>query len=184
MDPKILVEKPNKNLDLLRNKNFTVRQALDNDCTHVMLVDEDIVIESDTFIKLFNHDKDIITGLYLTKSYPHFPSAFSGLFEDGNYKIMYLDKEVKGLISIISCQLGCILIKMEVFKKLQFPWFDNFFERCADMGFKIFCDTDTRVGHKHTVTLWPGYNGEKWYTEYKNDNGNILVPQMIPFKGD
>ena len=186
MDPKILIEKPNKNLSRARNKNYTIHQALDNDCSHVMFVDENIVIQPDTIQKLFIHNKDVVTALYLTITYPHFPAVFNGWFEDAKESIMYLDKDIKGLVPIIGCGLGCVLIKIEVFKKLRYPWIEGdgleLFIKALSSGFKMFCDTDTRVGHLHTSTLYPGNHGEAWYTEYRNDNCSVLAQQMIPFK--
>ena len=44
----------------------------------------------------------------------------------------------------------------------------------------MFCDTDVRVGHMHSLVLWPTCHNDVWYTEYKNDNGNIMVAQTLP----
>jgi hypothetical protein len=182
VDLKIIIEKPNENLSRLRNKRFTVRQALDNDCSHVMLLDRNIVVQPDTIGRLFSHDKDIVTALYLMREYPHFPSVFSGIFEDDKDKIMYLDKEIKGLVPILRCGLACVLIKIEVFKRIDYPWFNRFSE-WVEGRFEMYCDTDAIVGRKHTVTIWPTYN-EGWNTEYRNDNGNLVTPQLLHYKGE
>lgn len=176
-----------------RSRNLIIEQALANDVTHILFIDDDMAIPPDTLIRLFNHDKDVVSALYILRSYPHFPAAFDKFYEDGRCRFMFLDKNVKGLVPIVNCGLGCVLIKIDVFKKLKSPWVTlgsiikdgwcddiAFFNKVREAGFEMFCDTDARVGHMHSLVLWPSCHDEVWYTEYKNDNGNILVPQTLP----
>ncbi len=174
-------------------RNVIIDQAIDNGCTHIFFMDDDMTPPPDTIMKLLAHDKDIVTGLYLMRSYPHFPVAFDAAFDNGYNKFIYLSGDKGGLVEITNCGLGCVLIKTDVFKKLEKPyvrlgeiqkdgWCDDvgFFNRVRAAGVKLYCDMDTRVGHLTSVAIWPNKVGDAWYSEYKSDKGNILIPQTIP----
>lgn len=178
-------------------RNIIIEQALANNCTHVFLMDDDMTPPVDTVTRLLAHDKDVVTGLYLMRSYPHFPVIFDQVFDNGFNKHLYLKDEVKGLIEITNCGLGCVLIKCEVFKKLQKPyvrlgevvkdgWSDDigFFNRVKEAGFKLYCDTEVRVGHMTTLTVNPIRINGQWFSEYKHNNGNVNISQVIPTEED
>lgn len=178
-----------------KSRNIIIEQAIEHKCTHVLFVDDDMAYPPDMLIKLLAHNKDVVTGLYLMRSFPHFPVAFDEAFESGLNKFMYLTPEIEGLVEITNCGLGCVLIKTNVFESMEKPWVRlgeiekdgwcddvGFFNRVRQAGFKIYCDTDMRVGHMNAMVLWPNKVGNVWYTEYKNQNGNVLVPQTIPTK--
>lgn len=179
------------------SRNLIIQQGLDNNCTHIFFMDDDMAIPPDTIIRLLAHDKDVVTGLYLMRNYPHFAVAFDEAFDNGFNKHLYLTGEKEGLQKITNCGLGCVLIKIEVFKKLTKPWVRlgeiipdgwcddvGFFNRVREAGFELYCDFDARIGHMTSMMLWPTKAGETWYTEYKNQNGNVLVPQCIPTEAE
>src|SRR5215204_388475 len=174
-------------------RNQIIRQALANDCTHVFFIDDDMVMPEDTLLKLVEHDLDGVLGLYLMRNYPHFPVAFDRAFGNGFNKFLYLEPKVQGVIPITNGGLGCALIKTEVFKKMQEPWVTlgeiqkdgwcddvSFFNRYRAAGFKLFLDTNVRCGHLVTLQVWPEYVGNQWMSNYKHQNGNVMVPQAIP----
>ncbi len=178
-------------------RNIIIQQALDNNCTHVLFLDDDMEFPPDTLMKLLGHNVDGVMGLYLMRTYPHFPVAFDRAFPNGFNKFMYLSPEVTGLVPITNGGLGCVLIKTEVFKKMQKPWVTlgeidkegwcddvSFFNRYREAGFKLYLDTNLRVGHMTTITLYPDYINDRWMTNYKHINGNVLVPQVIPTDED
>ena len=178
-----------------KSRNIIIEQALANDCTHIFFMDDDMAMPPDTLLKLLAHDKDVVTGLYLMRSYPHFPVIFDAAYDNGFNRHIFLEGHQNGLIRVTNCGLGCVLIKIEVFQKLEKPyvrlgevekdgWSDDigFFNRVREAGFEIYCDLDARVGHLTTFMAWPHKVDNKWYTEYKSPNGNILIPQMVPVK--
>lgn len=176
-----------------KSRNIIIEQALNNNCTHVFFIDDDMAVPQDALKRLLIHDKDVVTGLYLLRAYPHFPAAFDEFYEGGKCRFIFLDENVKGLVPIVNCGLGCVLIKIAVFQKLTFPWVTlgeiekdgwcddiSFFNKVRKAGFELYCDTDVRAGHMHSTMIWPNTRDGKWFTEYRNDNGNVLVPQMLP----
>jgi len=176
-----------------KSRNIIIEQALKHNCTHVFFMDDDMVIEKDSLIKLLAHDKDVVSGLYLMRGYPHFPVAFDEAFDSGKCKFMYLEPGKQGLVPIVNCGLGCVLIKTEVFRKLSKPWVTlgeiekdgwcddvAFFNKVRKAGFEMYCDMDVRAGHLVSFALWPAYTNGVWYSQYKHESGNVMVPQTIP----
>lgn len=176
-----------------RGRNIAIEQALQNDCTHVFFMDDDMAMPPDTLTKLLAHDKDIVTGLYLMRTYPHFPVLFDEAFDDGKCKFLFLEGHLKGLIPVVNCGFGCVLVKTDVLRKMERPWVTlgeiekdgwcddvSFFNRARKAGAEIFADLDAPCGHMTSNTLWPSNVNGKWFTEYKNEGGNVVFPQTIP----
>lgn len=173
-------------------RNVIIKQALDNDCTHVFFMDDDMIFPPDTLLKLIEHNKDIVSALYLSRAFPHRPVFFDKAYENGYNKYFSLTDGVKGLIKGVNCGLGAVLISTEVFKKLEPPyirlgeiekdgWCDDigFFNRCREVGYDVYCDLDAPVGHLGSVTIWPEMHNDKWMTSYKQANGNIQFAQHV-----
>lgn len=172
-------------------RNLIIEQGIANDCTHILFVDDDMILQPDTLMRLLSHDKDIVSALYLLRSFPHYPALFNEAFESGVCKFMSLDKQ-EGLVKGVNCGLGCVLIATDVFKKLEKPyvrlgeiepdgWCDDigFFNRCRNAGFDIYCDFDATIGHLANVTVWPEKHNNKWMTNYKHQKGNVLMSQIV-----
>ena len=126
------------------NRTYIVVQALNNGCTHLLLVDDDMIYEPDTLEKLLAHDTDIVGGLYKTR------------YENSDYLIEEKDGEVLALGG------GCLLIKTDVFRKIPPLWFgykyyENgmvsmsndwyFCEKARNAGYTIYVDRDVRPKH-------------------------------------
>jgi len=152
-----------------RNRNVIIRQALEYDCSHVLFVDDDVIIPPDGLTRLLAHDKDVISGLYLMRNHPHYPIAFDFAAPDGKCNHLVLDKyKGQDLIQIVGAGLGCCLIRTDVFRKMEEPWIRmgelesdmwcddlGFFKRVREAGFDIFLDTSVLVGHQASVVIWP-----------------------------
>lgn len=176
-------------------RNIIIEQALKIDATHVLFVDDDMAYPVDALLKLLEHDKDVVTALYLMRSYPHFPVAFDEAYENGKCKFMFLthNPEATPLVPIVNCGLGFVLIKTEVFRALSEPWVTlgeiekdgwcddvAFFNKVRKAGFGMFMDLNVRCGHMTSLTLYPTYLNGQWHSEYKNEGGNVLFPQTVP----
>jgi GT2 family glycosyltransferase len=176
-------------------RNIIIEQALGIDATHVCFLDDDMAYPPDTLKRLLAHDKDVVTALYLMRSYPHFPVAFDEAFDSGKCKFMFLtqDPEKENLVPIVNCGFGFVLIKIDIFKKLQNPWVTlgeiekdgwcddvAFFNKVRKAGFEMYMDLNARCGHMTSMVLWPTYLAGRWHSEYKNEGGNVLFPQTVP----
>lgn len=122
-----------------KGRNLIIQAALDNDCTHILFIDDDMAYKPDSLVRLLEHDVDVVSGLYLSRAYPHVPIIFDLADEDGSAFPLYLTSDKKGLIPIVAAGLGFLLCKIDVFRRLEKPWIRlgelNSEEWCDDIGF-------------------------------------------------
>lgn len=140
-------------------RNNMVREALGCGCTHILMMDTDQIYPRDIIKRLTSHKKDIV-GAMVCRRYPPFdPLLLRGKIN--NYHTVSEDEIDKGgLIPVDATGTGCLLISMEVFKKLPDPWFRfnktdtgivgediGFCSNARRAGFDIYVDTDCEVMH-------------------------------------
>ena len=175
-----------------KNRNLIIEEAIKNDCTHVMFIDDDMAFEPDSMMKLAEHsDLDVVFGLYLLRNFPHYPVIFDEAHSDGKCKFMFLTPDKEGLVEVVNGGTGFVLIKTDVFKAMEKPWFRlgeiikdewcddvGFFNRVRQTGFKMYCDLAVRAGHMMHVTLWPLRDEGNWFSTYITNTGDtIKFPQ-------
>lgn len=145
--------------------------------THIMWIDSDIVFTPEQFQALLDHDKDIVSGLYLMGNNKHLATVKTwdeNYFKNhGSFQFLTL-KDIEGkrdLIDVAYTGLGFILIKKGVFESLTYPWFQpifynlgenimdfssedvSFCRRIIEKGFKIYVDPKIQVGHEKSIIL-------------------------------
>ena len=138
------------------------------DYDYIMWIDSDQVFEPNDFFKLLEHDKDIVSGLYLRKpqsdSLSDIPIEFACFNENG--KRLYTNEVNGELIKVWSNGMGWMLVKKGVFEKIEYPWFGPIIEglgfhgedvsfqlRAKDVGFDSYVDTSIIVGHEKGIVL-------------------------------
>jgi len=135
----------------------------------IFMIDSDIVWNADQFLKLFNSDKSVISGVYYDAS--------------GNDAMVHKNKmdyrsttreEIESLqkigypVEVYGVGLGFMCVKSGVFESLKRPWFSlgkilqevdgvtyelplgedlHFCERVAEQGYKVYVDPSIIVGH-------------------------------------
>ena len=57
-------------------RNLIVEAAKEFNCTHILFVDDDMAYKPESLEQLLSHDLDIVTGLYLSRAFPHQPLIF------------------------------------------------------------------------------------------------------------
>ena len=135
---------------------------------NIMWIDSDQVFEPNDFFKLLEHDKDIVSGLYLKKpqgdTLNDIPIEFACFNEDGER--LYTNEVNGELRKVWSNGMGWMLVKKGVFEKIEYPWFGpiitglgfhgedvSFQLRAKDVGFDSYVDTSIIVGHEKGVIL-------------------------------
>lgn len=175
-------------------RNKIIEAALSQNATHILFLDDDVVPPYDTVNRLLLHDKDIVGGLYLMRQYPHFPLMFDMKMPDGRCRHKFLTPDTHGLVEVVNTGFGCVLIKTDVFRKMEKPWVTlgetqkdhwgddiSFFNRATAAGFKIYIDCEVQVGHIGEVILWPKYMQNMWLTGMEcGSQEAIHAPQVIP----
>ena len=178
-----------------RNRNVLIEQALAHDCSHVFFLDDDLTFAPDILEKLLAHDKDIVSGYYLMRSYPHKPILFSVVLPDGRCRTAYpVDGVEPGLIPMVANGLGCCLINTQVFKDMQKPWIRlgemekdhwgddiGFFHRVRQEAphVEMFTDLSVTCGHMAVAAVWPIYQDGKWHVCYDTQGpGRLAFPAI------
>ena len=158
---KIVLNKP-----IADARNEIVEFALSQGANYIYWLDDDVVAPPDSFLKLFHHHKDIINGVYWSKSNPPMPLLFRGHL-DGPY----YDWHVGDLIEIDAAGMGLTLVKTDVYRKMQKemsgPWYSveygsfagvketpynntedlYFYWKARKLGYKIWADTSIQAFH-------------------------------------
>ena len=127
------------------------------------------------------------------RNFPHYPLAFDELRSNGYCKHMFLTPDKQGLVEVVNCGFGFVLIKTDVFRALEQPWVRlgeldldgwcddiGFFNRVQAAGFKIYCDLSIYIGHTINLILWPRLIDGVWYTIYVIPTGQqFQFPQSL-----
>ena len=96
-------------------------QKLDDIYTHWLFVDSDISYTQNNIIQLLAHDKDIISGAYISKSNPD--NFEAGITDVYGRNLSYVSKNSTGLNKIDGyVGLGFVLIKREALENMEYPW--------------------------------------------------------------
>jgi len=178
-----------------RNRNIMIKAALEHGATHCMFIDDDMAFKPDLLSRLLTHDKDIVSGLYLMRNYPHLPVMFDEAFDDGKCRFNFLRPGMTGLQEVVNIGLGACLIKTDVFRNMAEPWITlgecekdhwcddiAFFNRARKAGYKMYVDTEIPCGHFLTAIIWPNRSEDgNWFTTYNTGAPEMFqVPQIIP----
>ena len=132
---------------------------------YLFSVDSDIVVPKDALKKMITADKDIISGMYIQRiPDTHTLELYMVNQNGGLSNIPYgLISEHNGLVEVAGCGFGCVLIKGEVFRTMEYPHFyyqsaldhkdtiseDIYFcKKARDLNFKIWVDTTILCDHK------------------------------------
>ena len=147
-------------------RNSLVLQALEDDCSHLIMIDTDQTYPIDTIKKLLSHDVDVV-GPVIHRRYPPFaPIMLRGEISKYQY-VPYDEMYSNELVEVDATGTGCLCFNMDVFKLMQPPWFEiydaedgspvgediRFCSKLRSAGFKIFIDTSIDVGHMATFVI-------------------------------
>lgn len=170
-----------------------VEQALQDEATHILFVDDDMKIPEHAIVELYGRDDDIVTGLCWNKSRDEKSKPMVGFLGRQFPIVQWTDQWYwPNYFEIDGCGLACCMIKREVFLKVQ-PWFDwnwtqkiyrpltgatvnhttpqgedlFFCKQVRDKGIKIFCDSNVIVQHMlfhHEGD--GGYDAMRYWVDY------------------
>lgn len=130
-----------------KGRHTIVERALELGADKILFLDTDMVFPRDTIDRLIARDKLIVGCNASTRTAP-FKSTAKDL--DGKY----VDIKSDMITKVGYLGTGCLLVDMEVFKKIGKPYFDikwndvdflnedyNFCVRAREEGYDIWCDT-------------------------------------------
>ena len=144
---------------------------------YLFFLDDDMIVPLDLFERLYKHQVDIVSALAFTRHPPHKPVLYvvkseydtvshrSGF---SNHSIFNYPKDQ--LVECDSVGFGSVLIHTRVLKGMDMPYFMSttgsgedlwFCWNAKKKGFKVFCDTATKIGHLGTAPVITEENYEK-----------------------
>lgn len=142
------------------SRNLIVEHALEIGYDYILWVDSDMILPKNTLLRLLSHNKDIVSGVYSYKVIngenavvKRYSKTEEDTYEDVSLKEI---RETKELMLVDGIGFGCVLTKVDIFNKIEQPWFrydkdlgeDIFFCRKAqETGIEIFVDPTVKAGH-------------------------------------
>ena len=140
------------------NRNTLIEMAKEYKARYLLLIDNDMYFFPGAFTKLLKADKDIISGISVYKN-PPFTVAAYNLSEEGRYESI-TDWELDSTFEVDGVGGAFLLIKMDVFDKIEEPYFSigkrgkirigndfYFCDKAQKAGFKIWVDSSAKTGH-------------------------------------
>ena len=141
-------------------RNAAVRRAIELRMTHIMFLDDDHRLPSDTFLRLWKMDAPVAAALAFKRIAPHEPVVGQwGLMQNGQTGVFLRPDWIKtGVRKVDAVGFAGVLIRLSVFETLtekKLDWFKwgelgedfAFCLACKDAGIDIYCDTDLILPH-------------------------------------
>ena len=134
-----------------RSRNILAEQALEDGCDYIMFIDADMLLPQNAVDDLLDMNLDIVSGLYFQKGKPYLPVARLKK-KDGDEEHVFLeDFEFNDVIKVAGVGMGCCLIKADVLRKMEYPYFmfewkerNGRMEQTAEDLY--FCDKAKKLG--------------------------------------
>ena len=162
------------------------RQALEEKADYLLWLDSDMRFPRETIGHLMLRDKPIVAANYATRRMPVKPVAM--MDNDGEIGRVYTAPDSEGLQPVDYIGMGVMMVKREVFEKVEAPWFaipystvgqhyigeDVFFCRKArEAGYEVLVDHDLSHQVKHIGTFEYSHEGA-WAMKEQVDGSNII----------
>jgi len=177
---------------IANNRNKVVDNALVYGSSHVLFLDDDVIPKPELLYSLLKHDKDIVCALQCHRNFPHAPILFGEYVGKEGFRKLNFSNLTDGLVRVGAAGLGCVLIKTDVFKKMEAPWFrfgefrkdqmaedTGFFKRAGELGIEVYCDLGSQVGHIASMIVRPIKKHIGWIVDYDTNSQQ----GSVSFKG-
>jgi hypothetical protein len=146
---------------LLNQRNNLVKKAKEVNSDYILWLDSDMTYLATTALRLLEHNKDIVACNYSKRTKPLKTVAYTNLNDWDSWVPMEPQDE---LVKVEGVGMGCMLMKLDIFEKLQKPYFefrykedtqDYFGEdfillgKLREQGYDIYIDTVLSMDIKH-----------------------------------
>lgn len=151
-------------------RNMMVEACLVSGVDFIHFVDDDVLVPPNTHW-LYQHNADIVSGLYMARQSPHTPQMYTKAVESENAGKYWpvLDYPEGWIGEVDAAGAGCLLVKSTVFKALQEHW-DKQRRMCADwiVGDRCYTDDSLKYFSNLGMRLSPWFEfldavGEDFY---------------------
>ncbi len=142
------------------------KHVVQSEYTHLLFLDSDVICKPDVLVKLLNHEKDIVCGLFRYKAPPDGrplwfkikrPPVISPKTGVWIYTFIPNENLRDELLEIDACGFGAILIKIKALQKVELKkspddHYGADIHFCFDakkLGYKIFGDPTALCDHRY-----------------------------------
>ena len=151
----------NSSTILLNQRNNLIKKAMEVKSDYVLWLDSDMMFPPTTALRLLEHNKDIVACNYMRRSKPLKTVAYTDLNNWDSWLPMEIQED---LVKVEGVGMGCMLMKLNTFDKLDKPYFefkykedteDYFGEdfillgKLRELGHEVFIDTYLSMMIKH-----------------------------------
>lgn len=137
-------------------------KMMENDLDWLLMVDSDMVIPTDTIMRLLAHDKPVVAGLAFKRSAPYQCAAYDTIApaQDGTWNLRALREWPEGLVQVAGVGTACMLVRRDALEAIPRPWFFPIQHLGEDLAFcvrarhaeiPIFVDTTVKTRHLTTI---------------------------------
>ena len=136
--------------------------AINNNYTHVLWLDADMVFDDELLYDLMFANKDFVSGIARSRRYPYVSCLFSSLS-----MIQRVEDYPRDTFRVEGCGMACVLVKTDILRAVReryhtcfLPTADlgedlAFCKRAADLGYEIWAEPGAKLGHIGNITIYP-----------------------------
>lgn len=161
--------------------------ALSAGMDYMLMIDDDMICPMDMFERLYEDDVDVVAPLAFTRNAPHMAVIYeceTGVdpVTKGKYLINHYSRNYpeNKLVRCDAVGFGAALIKMDVIRRMQKPYFMSScgtgedilfcYNAAQQAGAKIHMDTSVKLGHIGApLVITEEYAKWYWATQEKKD---------------
>ena len=126
-------------------RNMMVDACLAGGVDLIHFVDDDVLLPDNAHL-LYTDDADVVSGLYMTRQFPHTPQMYTQATSPEHagkyYPVLEYPEGWVGEVDAVGA--GCLLVRAEVFRKVLELW-DARRRLCAEWLTGVKCYTDDTV---------------------------------------
>lgn len=161
-------------------RNDIAREFLDSGFDYLFWIDDDAIVNPEILYKMLAHmdapEVGVVIAPYMMRRPPYGIGVLTcdgkDISNTNNYRNLTLDELNQGLIEVDGGGTHCMLVKREMFEKVNEPWFrlpplggteDMYFcLKVRKLGLKIHCDTDLEIPHIGEPQIITRRHTEAW----------------------
>lgn len=147
-------------------RNIIAQRALDLGADYVLYIADDVIPPPNIYDLLARHKKQMVTGVYWTKSFPHSPYIWNGL-----QRGPHTDWKYGEFFKIDWAGVDALLVHTDVFRTVPYPWFSHewtfdedrpgiplatedlfFYTKARKYGIELWCDAACQCLHQDRAT--------------------------------
>ena len=139
------------------SRNILAKRAIEEGYDSILFVDSDMVIPEDALELMSEGDADVVSALYPKRS----DRTKANVYQESPCSPLPYSDSLPRRIPISFCGFGCVLVKTELLRRMEYPFFqfceypngdflseDFFFcQEALRVGAIMEADTRVRCGH-------------------------------------